>query len=118
MKLKKMLLVLLFSLFFQNSFVNAANDIEAIYTKTISTKLAANMSTLMWGNSRKSQADLLSELKVDATTYGGLSVIQNDILKYYQYNQFKRAHFNCVELKYTTPGRVKSFNFEFNGEFE
>ena len=47
-----------------------------------------------------------------------LPSIQNDIFKYYQYNQFKRAHFDCTELKYTSQGRVKSFSFEFNGTFE
>ena len=87
------------------------------YSQGRSTKLAANMSTLMGENTRKDPMELLKELKINATK-ADLPNIQNDILKYYQYNQFKRAHFNCTELKYTSAGRVKSFNFEFNGTFE
>ena len=32
-----------------------------------------------------------------ATTYGGISVIYEDALKYYEYVQFKRTYFNCIE---------------------
>ena len=31
-----------------------------------------------------------------ATTYGGITVIYDDALKYYEYIQFKRSYFDCV----------------------
>ena len=98
--------------------LNEAMSIESKYSYGIATKLAANISTLMGNNSRKTSAELLKELKVNQSEYGGLVAIQDDIYKYYQYNQFKRAHFNCTELSYTQNGRVKSFKFEFNGKIE
>lgn len=42
-------------------------------------------------------------------------------LEYYQYQQFKRAHFNCVdsEVEYNkNTGRIVKLTFEFNGKFE
>ena len=59
-----------------------------------------------------------TELKLDPNDYGGISTIRNDILKYYQYMQFKRAHFDCKKLTFTDKGRVQSFRFEFTGKFE
>lgn len=97
---------------------NSAIDLEKDYTQGRATKLAANMSTLMGENSRKDPLELLKELKINNATEADLPGIRNDILKYYQYNQFKRAHFNCTNLEYTDEGRVNSFSFEFNGKFE
>lgn len=97
--------------------VTPANNIESRYTQAMATKLAANISTLMGENTRKEPKDLFIELKINVSDYGGLEVIQKEILQYYQYQQFKRAHFKCTELKYKD-GRVKSFKFEFNGTFE
>lgn len=42
-------------------------------------------------------------------------------LEYYQYQQFKRAHFDCVknEVRYNkNTGRIVRLSFKFNGEFE
>ncbi len=102
--------------------LDPANEIESNYTQALATKLAANMSTLMGENTRKTKRDLLVELKMikpnDTYTRPDDIVDNEEILKYYQYQQFKRAHFNCTSLKYTEQGRVKSFDFEFNGTFE
>ena len=95
--------------------LNTANLIENQYTQLIATKLAANMSTLMGENTRKEPTDLLDEFKLSHSQLGD---IRKKIFEYYQYNQFKRAHFDCKALKYTSAGRVKSFEFEFNGTFE
>lgn len=92
--------------------MDVAKKIENIYTQGMATKLSANISTLMGENSRKTKEDLLKELKIN------YSVNNNDILKYYQYVQFKRAHFNCEKLEYTEQGRVKNFTFKFNGKIE
>ena len=97
--------------------IRNANDIEATYTQALATKLSANISTLMGSNTRKEPEDLFTELKINPATYGGLKTIQEEILQYYQYQQFKRAHFNCENLTYER-GQVKRFTFKFNGTFE
>lgn len=98
-----------------------ANRIENKYTPGIVTKLSANISTLMGENRLKTKKNLLIELKLmkKEDTQNPDNVVNNqEILKYYQYQQFKRAHFDCTELTYTTQGRVKKFSFKFNGTFE
>lgn len=106
-----------------NTLISKASKIESTYTQAIANKLASKISTLMGENSRQTPEELFTELKIDASAYGGKNNIQNDILKYYQYQQFKRAHFDCktsdnkAGLEYKN-GRVKSFTFIFNGTFE
>lgn len=95
-----------------NTILTEANRIESKYTQGMATKLSANISTLMGNNSRKTKQELLKELKID------YAVNNQEILKYYQYQQFKRAHFDCTKLTYTQQGRVKKFSFKFNGTFE
>ena len=98
-----------------------ANSIESKYPQGMAKKLADNRTTLMGDNTRKTKKELLVELKImnkDDTTNPDNYVDNDEILKYYQYLQFKRAHFNCEELTFTTQGRVKSFKFVFNGKFE
>ncbi len=46
------------------------------------------------------------------------STIREDIYKYYEYIQFKRAYFKCTGTKYNTQtGRITELNFEFTGKF-
>ena len=45
--------------------------------------------------------------------------IYTDICTYYEYIQFKRAHFNCTDSKYNErTGRIIDLDFEFNGKIE
>ena len=47
------------------------------------------------------------------------SQIRKDIYKYYEYVQFKRAHFKCISTKYDKKtGRIIKMEFEFTGTFE
>lgn len=94
-----------------------ATAIEVSYRQEWATKLASKMSTIMGENSRQTPEQLFTELKFDYESHGGITQVQEDILIYYQYLQFKRAHFDCKDLTYEN-GRVKSFTFEFNGTFE
>ena len=88
--------------------LNEANAIESEYTKGIAEKLAANVSTLLGQNSSKTRQQLLEEYKI-------ITTIDNEkILKYYQYQQFKRAHFDCKITKFTDTGRVQKFEATFN----
>ena len=105
----------------ENGLIDEANKIEALYTQALATKLTTKIATLMdeYKDNRKiTKEDLFTELKIDPNNYdGGAGTMQENILKYYQYIQFKRAHFDCTDLTYKN-GRVKSFTFEFNGTFE
>lgn len=94
------------------SFLDEANKIASNYPSGMAEKLSANISTLMGENSFKTREQLLKQLNIK------YAVNNNDILKYYQYQQFKRAHFNCETLEFTKDGRVESFKFQFNGKFE
>ena len=94
--------------------IQPATKIENDYHgKELITKLASKMSTVMGENTKQTLADFLKELKVSRDE----NQVKKDCLKYYQYIQFKRAHFNCTNVTYEN-GRIKSFTFEFNGSFE
>lgn len=97
----------------KSSFLDEADRIASSYSTGIAEKLAANISTLMGHNSFKTKEQLLKQLNINSH-----NVKENDILKYYQYQQFKRAHFNCESLEFTNDGRVENFRFEFNGKFQ
>lgn len=101
------------------SMLNDANNIENTYDqygKGMANQLANNLSVLFSYDESKirNRTSYLEELKVPDTG----NRLTNDILKYYQYVQFKRAHFNCESLTFTENGRVKSFKFTFNNKFE
>ena len=45
------------------------------------------------------------------------SQIRNDIYKYYEYVQFKRAYFDCTKAEYNkNTGRIVKMTFETNGK--
>lgn len=44
--------------------------------------------------------------------------IKRNIYTYYEYVQFKRAHFDCTDVTYNQEtGRITRMDFEFTGEF-
>ena len=44
------------------------------------------------------------------------SSIRQDINRYYEYVQFKRANFNCTNVKYNEyTGRIEKMEFEYTG---
>ena len=46
------------------------------------------------------------------------SQIREDAYKYYEYIQFKRAHFDCEKVEYNNKtGRITKMEFKFNGKF-
>lgn len=96
--------------------IQPSNEIEIGYGKELITKLTSKMSTVMNENTKQTAEDFFKELKFDYTTKG-ITTVQKDSLTYYQYIQFKRAHFDCTNLTYEN-GRIKSFEFKFNGNFE
>lgn len=80
------------------SLISKANEIENKHTQAICAKLVAHMSTLMGDNYQ----EVLKKLKIEEK-YSTVLDVQNlrkDILMYYQYVYFKRAHFDCTDLTY------------------
>lgn len=56
-----------------------------------------------------------NKLNESADTNGS---IKNNIYKYYEYVQFKRARFDCKNVTYdNNTGRITKMEFEFTGEF-
>lgn len=47
------------------------------------------------------------------------SAIREDVYRYYEYIQFKRAKFDCESVTYNQKtGRITKMNFKFNGKFQ
>ena len=106
-----------------DSFLNTANGIASRYGTKVET-LVSKISKLIVDNGLtgvlrekavQERIDILEQLKIDEVANPN---INEDILKYYQFQQFKRAHFSCEELTFTDYGRVGNFVFKFNGKFE
>ena len=52
-------------------------------------------------------------------TYGKIQALKQYVDKYYEYVQFKRAKFDCVNIEYNQQtGRIIKMTFKFNGKFE
>lgn len=50
-------------------------------------------------------------------SYNEIAEYEEDVLKYYEYIQFKRAVFNCTGLQYdNTTSRVNEMEFTFTGK--
>ena len=56
-------------------------------------------------------------LPYPAERYGGVQTIYQDALKYYEYIQFKRAYFDCIEEpEYDeNTGRILKLEFKCTG---
>ena len=53
------------------------------------------------------------------TTYNKIQTLKPYVYTYYEYVQFKRAKFDCVETKYNgQTGRIIKMTFKFTGKFE
>lgn len=89
--------------------LDEVNRIERKYTKEKVEKLTSKIDAYF--TSAESKQNLLNSLKIT-------NAVDNDILKYYQYQQFKRARFNCKIVQYTETKRVQKFEVEFINKFE
>ena len=100
--------------------------IEKKYQQKYCNQLASeisNIQSIMESDiyrttSEKNQAfDDEKILPNPASSYGGISVIYEDALKYYEYIQFKRAYFDCKgEPEYDkNTGRILKMEFECTG---
>ena len=102
------------------------DDLEAEYGQSSLTNLTTNLTKIFIdGNptdqeqkeavqnfnsaSKKKTVSSFSEINEK-------SQIRQDVYKYYEYIQFKRAYFNCTNVKYNSKtGRIISMEFEATG---
>ena len=104
------------------------DDLEAEYGQSSLTNLTTNLTKIFIdGNptdqeqkeavqnfnsaSKKKTVSSFSEINEK-------SQIRQDVYKYYEYIQFKRAHFDCEKVEYNNEtGRITKMEFKFNGKF-
>lgn len=116
---------------FKTNISEALGSIESDYGgKTGISNLASGISNLFLKNPTEVQKKRAEELYKKNTgkdiTYSELQnamnnneTIYKDICTYYEYIQFKRAHFDCIDTDYNNKtGRIISLTFEFNGNTE
>ena len=67
--------------------------------------------------STKITIDSVSDLTDKSKSPSKKTTIKEDVYTYYEYIQFKRAHFDCTDIEYDgETGRVIGMKFEFNGK--
>ena len=95
----------------QESLTNLTTGLTAIFIDTNDTQEQNVAINNFNSASRKKRVTKWEEIKPGST-------IREDIYKYYEYIQFKRAYFKCTGTKYNEQtGRIKELNFEFTGKF-
>ena len=53
------------------------------------------------------------------SSLGKINELKDNVYKYYEYVQFKRARFDCSDVEYDDKtGRIISMTFVFTGKFE
>lgn len=95
---------------FEQDIVSKVNEIEG--NKMIQT-LVLNINTILnkndQSNASKKYYEITGKSEID-------DKVEEDMLKYYEFVQFKRAHFNCTNIEYDkNNGRVIKMEFNFNG---
>lgn len=92
--------------------------LEEKYNESYIRKLSSNISNIIDGDDQKATKKIEEILPKKIDDYDGLEQIKSDTLIYYQYSQFKRAHFKCTKTEYDEKtGRIINMQFEFTGKF-
>ena len=101
----------------QDSLSNLATGLTKIFVddiNTLSTTKKEEIRKSFNAASRKVQIQPSDDLD---KMIGVGSDIREDVYTYYEYIQFKRAHFDCTNIEYDgNTGRVIGMEFEFNGK--
>lgn len=125
---------------FESSIKTTIDNLENTYGQDSLTNLTTNITNVFIDNgtaqekleaiqnfnsaSRVIKIDI-NGLRADSVTetqirnaWNTLQSYKDDVYKYYEYVQFKRARFNCTDVKYNqNTGRVVSMTFEFTNRF-
>lgn len=112
---------------FENEIKGKIDGLENEYGKDSLTNLSSNLTRIFIdSNSSTEQAEAVNKFnsiskKVKARKFDDIakgSAIREDVYKYYEYVQFKRARFNCTGTSYNkNTGRIIELDFEFTGKF-
>ena len=102
---------------------NSVSSIESRHGKSGLTNLTTGIVNLFDVNSEVDQQRAIElwnrNSKVKITRYNQLNNYKNDIYKYYEYMQFKRAYFDSTKVEYNKEtGRIIKMEFQFNGKIE
>lgn len=91
---------------------NTPKGLEDKYGAPYISELSSNISNIMDTTNGEDKAKEI--LKKSLSTYGGIDRIRTDTTIYFEYSQFKRAYFNCVDRRYdNTTGRIVYMKFEY-----
>ena len=113
---------------FGNKVKDEIDDLEGEYGQSSLTNLTTNLTKIFIDDSstrqEKKEADQNFNSASKKKTVSDFkeikenSQIRNDVYKYYEYIQFKRAHFDCEKVEYNNEtGRITKMKFKFNGKF-
>ena len=112
---------------FEESIKKKIEALEDTYGQSSLTNLTTGMSKIFTNSgdpavivANFNAASTIVKIKdaSDLTKKNGKTSIQDDVYTYYEYIQFKRAHFDCTDIEYDgNTGRVIGMEFEFNGKF-
>lgn len=112
---------------FENSIKNEIDRLEGAYGQESLTNLTTNLTAIFISDrSQETEKEKavksfnLASKKLDISSFDDIdedSTIREDVYKYYEYIQFKRAYFNCTNVKYNSKtGRIISMEFEATGK--
>lgn len=112
---------------FENSIKNEIDRLEGAYGQESLTNLTTNLTAIFISDrSQETEKEKavksfnLASKKLDISSFDDIdedSTIREDVYKYYEYIQFKRAYFNCTNVKYNRKtGRIISMEFEATGK--
>lgn len=113
---------------FGNKVKDEIDDLEGEYGQSSLTNLTTNLTKIFIDDSSSSQKkkeavqnfNSASKKKTvsDFKEINEKSQIRQDVYMYYEYIQFKRAHFDCEKVEYNNEtGRITKMEFKFNGKF-
>ena len=113
---------------FGNKVKDEIDDLEGEYGQSSLTNLTTNLTKIFIDDSSTSQKKKEAVQNFNSASKKNTvsdfkeikenSQIRNDVYKYYEYIQFKRAHFDCEKVEYNNEtGRITKMKFKFNGKF-
>ena len=93
----------------KSELLNKIQKIEKKYEIKYISKLVSNISNVVDDNNGENKAkEILNKSTIN------FNEVKEDTKKYYQYTQFKKAYFNCINREYDqNTGRIVSMTFEF-----
>lgn len=115
---------------FETTIKPTIDDLEDAYGQSSLTNLTTGMTAIFTGSgnddvrvsnfnaaSTKVRINSVDDLTNKSKSPSKKTTIQEDVYTYYEYIQFKRAHFDCENIEYDgETGRVISMEFNFNGK--